>query len=157
MKKIFNIFIGIVAMQFLACSSPEEGQQNTENVATTSVENTTPAVESSNNTSSSAKIEIVKEDFDFGTITQGEKVEHTFTFKNVGGSPLIVTGATASCGCTTPEFSNHPIAPGEEGMIKVVFDSEGQIGKQHKVIIVTSNAENNMVQFHLRGAVNQKN
>lgn len=156
MKKIFNVFASVIVLQFLACSSPQTENQAPANEIPVEIVSSGDGIEAASETAV-AKIEIQNDGFDFGTIQQGQKVEHTFTFKNVGNSPLIVTGATASCGCTTPEFSNHPIAPGADGMVKVVFDSEGQIGQQHKVIIVTSNAENNMVQFHLRGLVNQKN
>src|ERR1044071_3684921 len=38
--------------------------------------------------------------YDFGEITEGDKVDHTFNFTNSGNSPLIITGAIGSCGCT---------------------------------------------------------
>jgi hypothetical protein len=77
---------------------------------------------------------------DFGMIKQGEKVEHDFTFKNTGRSPLIIAGATSTCGCTAPTFTQEPVPPGGTGTIKVVFSSEGKHGKITKGVTVTSNA-----------------
>ncbi|MDH5379626.1 MAG: DUF1573 domain-containing protein, partial [Cyclobacteriaceae bacterium] len=44
--------------------------------------------------------EFEKTDHDFGTITDGDIVKHTFTFKNTGDAPLIIQSARGSCGCT---------------------------------------------------------
>lgn len=94
--------------------------------------------------------------FDFGVVQEGVKVEHVFDFVNTGEAPLIISNVLASCGCTTPEYSKHPIAPGEKGTVKVMFDSNGQLGKQHKIITVMSNAENRNMLMHLRGEVKTK-
>lgn len=104
-----------------------------------------------------AQVKVEMDAFEFGTITEGEKVERTFVLKNVGDAPLIITAASASCGCTTPEFSNKPVAPGQSTSVKTTFDSNGQVGQQHKMILINSNAENGIVQLHLRGEVKAKN
>jgi hypothetical protein len=77
---------------------------------------------------------------DFGVIKQGEKVMHDFTFKNTGRSPLIIAGATSTCGCTAPSYTQEPVPPGGTGTIKVVFSSEGKQGRVVKAVTVTSNA-----------------
>lgn len=77
---------------------------------------------------------------DFGTMSEGEKVEHEFSFKNEGNSPLLIAGASTSCGCTVPEFSREPIAPGSTGTLKVSFSSAGKQGHILKAITVSSNA-----------------
>jgi len=77
---------------------------------------------------------------DFGWMGAGEIVEHEFTFKNVGNGPLIIAGATSSCGCTIPEFSREPIPPGGNGSLKVTFSSAGKQGHIVKGISVTSNS-----------------
>jgi len=103
--------------------------------------------------SSDAVLEVSEDAYDFGVVKEGEKVEHEFTFTNTGSSPLIISNVQASCGCTTPEYSKNPIAPGDQGLVKVVFNSAGQLGKQHKVITVTSNAASRNTLLHLRGEV----
>lgn len=100
-----------------------------------------------------AVLELESDSYDFGEIKEGEKIEHEFRFTNTGNSPLIITNVQASCGCTTPEYSKNPIAPGEKGMVKVVFNSAGQPGKQHKIVTVASNALSANTLLHLRGEV----
>jgi len=93
--------------------------------------------------------------YNFGKIKQGEKVHYDFKFKNTGRSPLIITNATASCGCTVPETPKEPIKPGESGVIKVVFNSEGKTGMQDKVVTVTSNGNPSTSEVHLIGEVKE--
>jgi len=94
-----------------------------------------------------------REVYEFGKIEEGEKVQHDFKFKNTGKSPLIISNATATCGCTVPETPKEPIQPGAEGVIKVVFNSTGKMGLQDKVITVTSNANPSQSMVHLVGEV----
>lgn len=94
--------------------------------------------------------------YDFGKVDEGAKIEHVFTFTNTGDAPLIISQVSASCGCTTPEYSTHPVAPGQKGTVKVVFDSNGQVGQQHKVISVLSNGSAKVTLLHLRGEVTPK-
>lgn len=77
--------------------------------------------------------------FDFGTLEEGEKVEHVFKFANTSDNPLTISNARGSCGCTVPEWPREPIAPGESGEIKVKFDSKGKKGKQSKTVTITAN------------------
>ncbi|MCB9235944.1 MAG: DUF1573 domain-containing protein [Bacteroidia bacterium] len=76
---------------------------------------------------------------DFGKITEGEVVAHTFSFKNTGDNPLKIENVKPSCGCTTPDWTREEVAPGGEGFIKVEFDSKGKSGQQTKTVTVTSN------------------
>ena len=94
-----------------------------------------------------------KESYDFGQITQGEKVSYEFSFKNTGSTPLIITAATATCGCTLPEYPKAPIAPNGEGVISVTFDSAGKSGMQNKVITLTANTVPVTTELHLLGDI----
>ena len=91
--------------------------------------------------------------YNFGKITDGEKVEFSFRFKNTGNKPLIVSNATASCGCTVPEKPEAPVMPGETGFIKVAFNSQGRVGDTHKEVNVTSNAFPAFPPLEIRGEV----
>jgi Protein of unknown function (DUF1573) len=74
---------------------------------------------------------------------QGDKVEHTFKFRNAGTEPLVITNVSVTCGCTIPKgWSRDPIPPGETGEITIGFNSAGQYGKKEKVITIVSNAVN---------------
>lgn len=90
---------------------------------------------------------------DFGSITQGETVSHTFRFKNNGTEPLKLTRVKPSCGCTTPEWSKEEVAPGEEGFIVVKFNSTGKSGVQSKAVTVTGNFEGTNQILRFRGEI----
>lgn len=75
------------------------------------------------------------------TIKEGEKVRYSFKFTNTGKSDLIISDATAPCGCTIPSYSKEPIAPGATGKIDVEYNSEGRgEGRHEKSVRVTSNS-----------------
>ncbi len=94
------------------------------------------------------------ETFDFGTITDGDRVVHNFTFTNTGKTALSISGATGSCGCTVPDWPRKPISPNESASIDVVFDSSGKKDKQDKTVTVYSNCEPSQNVLHLVGFVN---
>lgn len=84
-------------------------------------------------------LEFATMDFDFGTVTEGDIVEHTFAFKNTGEAPLIIQSAKPSCGCTVPDWSKEPVPVGGEGYVKAKFDTNGKSNVQNKTITVTAN------------------
>lgn len=94
--------------------------------------------------------------FDFGEITQGDRVEHVFEFENSGTEPLILSDVRTTCGCTAPQWPKEPLAPGAKASIKVVFNSTGKMGMQNKVITVMSNAVNNPARVKITANVMQK-
>jgi len=100
-------------------------------------------------------VEVIDKTYNFGTITEGDKVEYNFRFKNTGKKPLVITNATASCGCTVPERPDKPVMPGDTSFIKVVFNSKGKSGHQDKSIIVSSNAKPSFPDLMLSGEVKQ--
>lgn len=88
-------------------------------------------------------IDFEEEEHDFGKIVQGEKVSYDFRFTNVGKSNLVISNASASCGCTIADFPKEPIPPGKSGKITVEFNSEGKSGYTEKTITVVTNCEPN--------------
>ena len=88
----------------------------------------------------STTVQIIDSAYNFGKVTDGEKVQYSYRFKNTGSKPLVIVDASASCGCTVPQKPEKPIMPGEIGFIKIVFDSKGRVGSAHKTITVISNA-----------------
>lgn len=101
----------------------------------------------------STTVQVIDTTYNFGKVTDGEKVEFNYRFKNTGNKPLIITNATASCGCTVPQKPEMPILSGDTGFIKVVFDSKGRIGSAHKTVTVNSNAFPGFPQLLLTGEV----
>jgi len=86
-----------------------------------------------------ATMDFASMDHDFGTINEGDVVEHTYKFKNTGAAPLIIQSAQGSCGCTVPEWSKEPIPVGGTGFVKAKFDSNGKQNAQNKTVTVTAN------------------
>jgi hypothetical protein len=76
---------------------------------------------------------------DFGDIEEGDIVTHTFSFTNVGKTPLAIAHVRSSCGCTSPNWPKSPIPPGGKGEIEVRFDSQGREGASSKPVVVTAN------------------
>src|SRR5690606_20450709 len=94
-----------------------------------------------------------EEVYDFGKVKDGEKVSYDFSFKNEGNTPLIIKDATATCGCTVPEWPKQPVAPGESGKISVIFDTSGKSGLQDKVVTITANTVPAQTQIHIVGEI----
>lgn len=93
-------------------------------------------------------------EFNFGKVAIGEKVVHSYQFKNEGNAPLIIGQVTPSCGCTTlKDWPQQPIAPGDEGKITVEFNSSGFPGQIEKSILVATNATPNQYYLKLKGEV----
>lgn len=98
-------------------------------------------------------IKFAVESFNFGKVTAGKKVNYEYAFTNTGKSPLVIQNATASCGCTVPDWPKKPILPGESGKIKVSFDSSNKSGLQDKIVTITGNTIPAQTMVHLVGEV----
>lgn len=62
----------------------------------------------------------------FGKIPQGRPATYVFEIINAGQQPLKLDNVQASCGCTTPEWSRDPIAPGATAQIKVGYNAHAE-------------------------------
>ena len=143
MKKIF---LGLIAASMLlACNQSNKTQQAASTPGATAVTTANPA--------NAPVMKFDKDSYNFGKIKQGDKVSYDFQFTNTGKSPLIITDAVASCGCTKPEWPKEPIKPGDNGVIKVTFNSAGKSGLQDKLITITANTAQPQNLVHLVGEV----
>ncbi|MEJ6982596.1 DUF1573 domain-containing protein [Pedobacter sp. P351] len=141
MKKTL-LTILIVSAFAVSCSNQAATESQTDSASV-----------SADSSENGASINFEKNSYDFGKINEGDKATHEFKFTNNGKSPLIISNATATCGCTVPEYPKEPIAPGETGVIKVVFNSAGKTGMQHKVVTLTTNANPSTTELYLTGEV----
>lgn len=91
----------------------------------------------------------------FGKIAQGEVIRHSFSLKNTGKAPLIISTIEPSCGCTVMrDWPREPIAPGKSATIEVEFDSSRQNpGFQKKSITVLANTVPARNVLHLEGEI----
>ncbi len=90
-------------------------------------------------------------EFNFGSIPQGKPVYHVFQIINKGKTPLKLDNVQASCGCTTPEWSREPLAPGATGTIKVGYNAAAE-GNFEKMVTVQYN-ETSTKQITIKGEV----
>jgi hypothetical protein len=90
-------------------------------------------------TGASPAIHFEKDVFTFEPILEGESVDVSFHFTNLGEEALVIHDAVASCGCTTAHYPTHSIRPGEGGIIKTTYYSAGHGGENHIVLLVKSN------------------
>lgn len=90
---------------------------------------------------------------DFGVFAQDTAiVTYDFVFTNVGKSPLIIHQASASCGCTVPEYTLEPIMPGCKGTIKVTYNGKGKRpGVFRKSITIHNNGKQSPVRLYIEG------
>ena len=164
MKKAFLGFVA--ASMLLACHSKTSSLSTDSNkvvqAASTPVTSTTEGTVTAPgtakpttkaDTANAPVLAFEKSSYDFGKIKQGDKVSHDFKFSNNGKSPLIISDVVASCGCTKPDWPKIPIAPGSNGVIKVVFNSAGKSGLQDKLITITANTLPAQSLVHLIGEV----
>ncbi|GAA4236589.1 DUF1573 domain-containing protein [Postechiella marina] len=99
-----------------------------------------------------AKIDFKADTIDYGTIEKGADGVRIFEFTNTGSAPLIITKASASCGCTVPSWPKTPILPGKSGEIKVKYDTN-RVNPIRKTITVLSNADTPTVALKIKGLV----
>ena len=144
-KNILYIIIG--AFIITSCSNNEGGKLPADMVTNPNT------AEGNSNLDGLPVIEFDKKEYDFGKLIQGEKVTYSFKFKNTGGSDLVISQVNSSCGCTVPKFTRDPIKPGEEGKIKVSFDSKGRSGFQSKTITVVSNCQPNRTVLRIKAII----
>ena len=101
----------------------------------------------------STTVQLIDSVYNFGNIKQGQSVSFNFKFKNTGKKALVVTNASASCGCTVPEKPQRPIMPGQTSFIKVVFNSTGKSGHQEKNVTVSANTSPSFPTIKIMGEV----
>jgi hypothetical protein len=101
-------------------------------------------------------IEFTETAHDFGTVKQSSPVEYNFVFKNTGMAPLIINNVEKTCGCTTPEYTTQPVAPGKTGKIKVKYDSERVGAFQKSVIVHTNDPDNATISLKISGVIEPK-
>lgn len=92
-------------------------------------------------------------EFDFGSVKEGDIVDYTFNFTNTGNFPLIINKATATCGCTVPEWPKKPISVGGKGEIRVKFDSKSRKNLQTKYVNINANTKPEVTRLKITGNV----
>lgn len=84
-------------------------------------------------------------------ISYGVDTTFTFTFKNTGKEPIIVSNVQTSCGCTKAKSPEAPVAPKKSAEIAVKYDTK-RVGAFTKTITVTTNVSEPIV-LTIKGTV----
>ncbi len=121
-----------------------------------SVQNVNQAETASTSSGAVPAFEFKETDHDFGTITEGDVVEHIFSFTNTGEAPLVIQSASASCGCTVPQWPKEPVAVGGTGEIKVQFNSANKPGIQNKTVTIVANTSPSTTTLRIKSNVTAK-
>ncbi len=101
---------------------------------------------------SGALMSFVEKTHDFGTIKEADgPVSYEFEFKNTGNSPLVIVSASASCGCTRPEYPKEPVKPGKSGKIKVTYNPAGRPGEFDRSIKLKTNVKGKRYVLKITG------
>lgn len=143
-----TLSITALLLLFVSCNQKQTSKITSEDMETIAVENVLAG--------KLPKLELDKVEHDFGNINEGDVVETEFIVKNIGESDLVISDATASCGCTVPNYPKEPIAPGESAPIKVSFNSAGKTGQQNKTVTLTTNTETGKETFNIKANVAPK-
>ena len=145
MKKGILMFAAIGAMFFTSCKEDASSKVKAENVEV--------AAERDAEAVYYPEMTFEEQEYDFGTIAKGTAVEHVFKFTNTGKAPLVITNATATCGCTTPDVpKNQSIAPGETREMTVQYDGSGQ-GQVTKTVTISANTESGTETIRIKAFV----
>lgn len=91
---------------------------------------------------------------DFGAFSEEEgRVTALFKAVNEGDEPVVVIEARANCGCTTPQYSTSPVAPGDTLTLSVSYDPDGRPGRFSKNVHVDTNTEPSRSKLTVKGVV----
>jgi len=77
--------------------------------------------------------------YDYGEIGAGTRNICKFNFKNTGGALLKISKVNAPCGCTVPQLAKKEYAPGESGILSVIYRPGNSAGMATKRLYVNSN------------------
>ena len=105
------------------------------------------------NTEGTPSIAFTENVWDFGVIKNDKPASHDFEFTNKGSGNLVILDASAECGCTRPEYSEKPVAPGKKGKVKVTYNPVGRPGSFEKTVTVRTNGNPKKARVKIRGVV----
>ncbi|MDO9595713.1 MAG: DUF1573 domain-containing protein [Lutibacter sp.] len=149
MRKNSIVLVALLSLAFVSCKDNASAKIDASKLETAKERDAQISM-------GTAIIEFDTRDYDFGTVNEGEVVEGIFKITNKGKTDLVITGASATCGCTVPEWPKDPIKPGDSGELKFSFDSKGRTGKQSKSINLQTNTAEVTETLRIGGTVTPK-
>ncbi|MDR3236249.1 MAG: DUF1573 domain-containing protein [Prevotellaceae bacterium] len=90
---------------------------------------------------------------DFGEFGQKDGPKsYSFEFVNKGATPIVIQNVTASCGCTSPDWTKEPVPPGGRGYVKATYTPSAAMPFD-KTLTVYTNGTTTSTVLHVRGRV----
>jgi hypothetical protein len=86
-----------------------------------------------------AKVEVDKDDFDFGELDAAKEGSHEFKFSNRGTAPLKLTRGASTCKCTVGEIPDGTIAPGQSTTVRITWKSKHVAGPFKQSVTIHTN------------------
>lgn len=150
MKMNFNsILVASVALLSFSCSNPSKTEVPVEMIESNA---TSAEPEKKEDLAEMTFDNLVH---DFGEIVENQVVEHTYKFTNTGKNNLLIIRCETPCGCTVPSHPQHPIKPGEQEEIKVIFNSAGKGGVNKRNVTVHANVPGGSVELTFKANVRE--
>jgi hypothetical protein len=157
-KLSIQIIVISCAIFYVGCQASSNSGDKIKGIPTGSLSDfvQNPVSASGTDTINVARMDFSEPVFDFGTVDEGDVVEHEFSFTNTGKLPLIISTANSTCGCTVPEWPKEPIESGESASVMVRFNTLGKPNNQTKPVSIFANTYPNETKVYLKGHVKPK-
>ena len=151
MKNIIKILLVIMTISLVSCK-----QNAADKISDEAAANAREKVNQSK--TGFPEITFKSDVYEFGTVNEGDIVNAEFELTNTGNAELIILSASASCGCTVPDYpKNKAIKPGETITIKARFNTTGKPNNQNKSVTLITNTKEQRHKVYIKGFVNPKN
>jgi hypothetical protein len=146
MRKIFQILVLVT----ITVVSANAQQQRVNLVGAPDNSGFVPSVQG-------PEIQFERVTHDYGEVVEGANGDTEFRFKNIGSDPLVIIEIRPSCNAcvSIPSYPREPIMPGQEGVIKVRYNTT-ILGPMTKTVTVFTNGKTNRIALRLNGNVNPK-
>lgn len=148
MKNSILILTSVLVLSFISCKDTDTKKAALNTSEITASKDVKPA--------SFPIMTFTENTHDFGTINEGDIVEHKFTFTNTGTTPLVIISAKGSCGCTVSKWPKEPVSPGTTAELLVTFNSNGKPNMQTKQVAITANTQNGTETLKIKAMVTPK-
>ncbi len=163
MKRFSILLLPIIVLIFTMCKQnsgrPDNGLQEVRvdpKMSNADIIRSPASADHPTDTVNVAKMSFQEKIFDFGEVEEGAIVKHVFTFVNTGKTPLLISDASSSCGCTIPSYNKASIAPGQGDAITVQFDTKNKADQQSKAVKIYANTYPSESTVYLKGYVRKK-
>jgi Protein of unknown function (DUF1573) len=103
------------------------------------------------------KVAIDKTELEFGRMEVHQKSTHSFTVRNEGEAPLVLTQGPSNCQCTISNLTKRSIDPGESAEVTIEWQAVSQVEQFLKEAeIYTNDPERQSIKLSIIGGVSPR-